>query len=131
MYRVWLIAGAVNAFAALAFAAYVRHALQGENFLPYVQMTLDTAREIQFVHALALIAIGVLTLQPGKHPFLHLAGVAFLAGSILFCGAISVSVDPTGYGDALKPLIPVGGVLLFVGWVLFTIGAATLKRPAT
>ena len=130
MHRLWLIAGAVSAFAALAFAAYVRHELQGENFLPYVQMTLDTAREIQFVHALALIAVGILTLQPGKHLFLHLAGAAFVTGTILFCGAISVAVDPTGHGDALKPLIPVGGVLLFVGWALFAIGAAALKRPA-
>jgi len=60
MHRVWLVAGAVSAFIALAFAAYTSHAL-GDNYLPMMRMMLDTAREIQFVHALALIAVGILT----------------------------------------------------------------------
>jgi len=129
MHRVWLVAGAVSAFASLAFAAWVSHKLEGE-FVPFIRITLDTAREIQFVHALAMIAVGILSLQPGRHLFLHLAGAAFLAGSVLFCGALYVSVDPTGQGDALKPLIPIGGILLFAGWTLFAIGALALKRPA-
>src|SRR5476651_1673653 len=104
MHRVWLIAGAVSAFAALAFAAYTAHAL-GDNYLPMMRMMLDTAREIQFVHALALIAVGILTMQPGRHPFFNLAGAAFLAGSILFCGGLDTAADPTGQFDALKPAI--------------------------
>jgi uncharacterized membrane protein YgdD (TMEM256/DUF423 family) len=130
MHRVWLIAGAVSAFVALAFAAWVSHEL-GDNYLPMMRMMLDTGREIQFVHALALIAVGILTLQPGRHLFLHLAGAAFLAGSILFCGGLYTAADPTGQFDALKPIIPVGGILLFAGWTFFAVGAFLLKRPAS
>src|SRR5262245_48316726 len=127
MHRVWLLAGAVLAFLALAFAAYTSHAL-GDNYLPMMRMILDTAREIQFVHALALIAVGILTMRPGSHPFLHIAGAAFLVGTILFCGGLDTSADPTGRFDALKPIIPVGGVFLFAGWALFAFGALGLKK---
>ena len=127
MHRVWLIAGGVSAFIALAFSAYTSHAL-GDNYLPMMRMLLDTAREIQFVHALALIAVGILTLQPGNHPFLHIAGASFLVGSILFCGGLDTSADPTGQFDALKPAIPIGGVFLFAGWALFIFGALSLKQ---
>ena len=130
MQRVWLTAGAVSAFIALAFAAWTTHAL-GDNYLPMLRMMLDTAREIQFVHALALIAVGILTMQPGRHLFLNLAGAAFLAGSILFCGGLDTAADPTGQFDALKPAIPVGGTLLLAGWVLFAVGALTVKAPKT
>jgi len=127
MHRVWLISGAVLAFAALAFAAYASHAL-GDNYLPMMRMMLDTAREIQFVHALALIAVGILSLQPGRHLFLDLAGGAFLAGTILFCGGLDTAADPTGQFDALKPIIPVGGILLHAGWVLFAVAVFNLKK---
>ena len=130
MHRLWLIAGAVSSFAALAFAAWASHEL-GDNYLPMMRMMLDTAREIQFVHALALIAVGILTLQPGRHLFLNLAGAAFLAGSILFCAGLDTAADPTGQFDALKPAIPVGGTLLLAGWVLFAVGAFGLKRPTS
>jgi uncharacterized membrane protein YgdD (TMEM256/DUF423 family) len=129
MHRVWLVAGAVSAFLALAFAAYTNHAL-GDNYLPMMRMILDTAREVQFVHALALIAVGILTLQPGSHPFLHLAGASFIVGTILFCGGLDTSADPTGRFDMLKPVIPIGGVFLFAGWALFAFGCLSLKRPA-
>jgi uncharacterized membrane protein YgdD (TMEM256/DUF423 family) len=129
MHRVWLTSGAVLAFAALAFAAYASHAL-GDEYLPMMRMMLDTAREIQFVHALALVAVGILSLQLGRHLFLDLAGAAFLVGAILFCGGLDTAADPTGRFDALKPIIPVGGILLHAGWVLFAIAVLTSKKAA-
>jgi uncharacterized membrane protein YgdD (TMEM256/DUF423 family) len=130
MHRVWLVLGALLGFTALAFASYTSHAL-GDEFLPMMRMLLDTAREVQLVHALALIAVGILTMQPGRHLFFNLAGGAFLAGAILFCGGLDTSADPTGRFDALKPIIPVGGMLLLAGWILLAVGAVTLKRPAS
>src|SRR6185295_331813 len=99
MHRMWLASGAILAFGALAFAAYASHAL-GDNYLPMMRMMLDTAREIQFVHALALIAVGILTLQTGRSLFLDLAGACFLVGTILFCAGLDTSADPTGQFDA-------------------------------
>jgi len=129
MHRVWLVSGALLGFAALAFASYTTHAL-GDEYLPMMRILLDTAREVQLVHAVALIAVGILTLQPGKHLFLNLAGGAFLLGTIFFCGGLDTSADPTGRFDALKPIIPVGGTLLLAGWLLLAIGGFTMKRPA-
>jgi len=130
MHRIWLVSGALLAFAALAFAAFTSHAL-GDDYLPMMRMMLDTARDIQFVHALALIAVGILTLQPGNHTFFHIAGASFLAGTVLFCGGLDTAADPTGQFDALKPVIPVGGIFLFAGWVLFAFGSLQLTRSAS
>lgn len=126
LHRVWLIAGAASALIALAFAAYVSHRL-GAEFAPFIRETVNTAREIHFVHALALIAVGILSLRSGPNLFLHLAGAAFLIGTVFFCGGLYGSADPSGQFDAFKPLIPVGGMTLMAGWVLFAVGAWNLK----
>lgn len=125
LYRVWLIAGAVSALICLAFAAYVSHRL-GAEFAPFIRETVNTAREIHFVHALALIAVGILTMR-ANNVFLHLAGAAFLVGTIFFCGGLYGSADPSGQFDAFKPVIPIGGMTLMAGWALFAVGAGTLK----
>ena len=126
MHRFWLIAGAINMFLALIIGAATGHQLQGE-FVPVIRNIFDTAREMHFVHALALIAIGIVGVQFGRMLLIDLAGWAFLAGIACFCGGIYA-----GFGVeavAFKPLIPLGGVSLMAGWVLFALGAFFLRRP--
>jgi uncharacterized membrane protein YgdD (TMEM256/DUF423 family) len=125
MYRLWLIAGAVNMLLALIVAAAVGHKLEGE-FVPIVRNIFDTAREMHFVHALALIAVGIVSAQFGRKLLIDLAGWAFLAGIVFFCGGIYAAFGPNA--TAVKPLIPVGGLSLMAGWVLFAAGALFLKR---
>jgi len=127
MYRFWLIAGAANMLFALIVAASVGHQLQGE-FVPIIRNIFDTAREMHFVHALALIAVGIVSAQFGRKLLIDLAGWAFLAGIVFFCGGIYAAFGPNA--TALKPLIPLGGVSLMLGWGLFAVGALFLKRPA-
>jgi uncharacterized membrane protein YgdD (TMEM256/DUF423 family) len=126
MYRFWLIAGAANVLLALIIAAAVGHRLEGE-FVPVIRGIFDTAREMHFVHALALIAVGIVSAQFGRKLLIDLAGWAFLAGIILFCGGIYAAFGPNA--TQLKPLVPLGGVSLMLGWALFAIGALFLKRP--
>ena len=125
MYRFWLIAGAVNMLLALIVAAAVGHKLEGE-FVPIVRNIFDTAREMHFVHALALLAVGIVSAQFGRKLLIDLAGWAFLLGIVLFCGGIYAAFGPNA--TALKPMIPVGGLSLMAGWVLFAAGALFLKR---
>lgn len=126
MTRLWLIAGALNMLLALIIAASVGHRLEGE-FVPVIRNIFDTAREMHFVHALGLIAVGIVSAQFGRKLLLDLAGAAFLAGIVLFCGGIYAAFGPNAEG--LKPLIPLGGISLMLGWVLFAAAGLFLKRP--
>ena len=124
MHRFWLIAGALNMLLALVLAAATGHRLEGE-FVPVVRDIFSTAREMHFVHALGLLAIGVLTVQFGRQRLLDYAGIAFLAGIVFFCGGIYL-----GYGPAAtaRPLIPIGGFSFMVGWLTFAAGAYRFSR---
>ena len=82
--------------------------------------------EMHFVHALALIAVGIVSAQFGRKLLIDLAGAAFLVGIILFCGGIYAAFGPEA--TAAKPLIPLGGASFMLGWVLFAAGAFFLKR---
>lgn len=125
MTRFWLIAGAVNMLIALMVAAAVGHRLEGE-FVPVIRNIFDTAREMHFVHALALLAVGILSAQFGRKTLLDLAGAAFLAGIVFFCGGIYAAFGPNAAG--VKPLIPVGGASFMTGWALLA-AAALFLRP--
>jgi uncharacterized membrane protein YgdD (TMEM256/DUF423 family) len=125
MFRFWLIAGALNMLLALVIAAAVGHRLEGE-FVPVIRNIFDTAREMHFVHALALIAVGIVSGQFGRKLTVDLAGWAFLAGIVFFCGGIYLGFGPNA--TQARALIPVGGVSLMAGWVLFAVGAFFLKR---
>ncbi len=125
MTRLWLVAGALNMLIALIVAAAVGHRLEGE-FVPVIRNIFDTAREMHFVHALGLIAVGIVSAQFGRRLLLDLAGGAFLAGVIFFCGGIYLAFGPSA--TAVKPLIPLGGATLMLGWMLFAAAALFLKR---
>lgn len=125
MYRFWLIAGALNMLLALIVAAAVGHRLEGE-FVPVIRAIFDTAREMHFVHALALIAVGIVSAQFGRKLLIDLAGWAFLAGIVFFCGGIYLGFGPNA--TQVRPLIPLGGVSLMLGWILFAAGAFFLRR---
>jgi uncharacterized membrane protein YgdD (TMEM256/DUF423 family) len=125
MTRTWLVAGALNMLLALIVAASVGHRLEGE-FVPVVRNIFDTAREMHFVHALGLITVGIVSAQFGRKLLLDLAGAAFLGGIIFFCGGIYAAFGPSA--TSVKPLIPVGGVSLMLGWVLFAAAALVVKR---
>jgi uncharacterized membrane protein YgdD (TMEM256/DUF423 family) len=124
MSRFWLCAGALNMLLALAFGAATGHRLEGE-FVPVLRQVLDTAREMHFVHALALIAVGVINIQCGQKRLIDLAGWAFLAGIVFFCGGIYGAFGP--WALAVKPMIPLGGILFMLGWILFALGSFYLR----
>jgi uncharacterized membrane protein YgdD (TMEM256/DUF423 family) len=74
-------------------------------------------------HALALLAVGI---AAGHHRtrLIQLAGIAFTAGIVLFCGSLYV-LSLTG--DRLFPgSAPIGGAALILGWGLL---AFAVFRP--
>ncbi|MCE9651241.1 MAG: DUF423 domain-containing protein, partial [Parvibaculum sp.] len=107
MPRFCMIAGAANMLLALMIAAATGHQLQTE-FVPVLRNILDTAREMHFVHALALVAVGIVASSFERNRLIEFAGFAFLTGITFFCGGIYAAYDLNL--PALKPMIPLGGI---------------------
>jgi uncharacterized membrane protein YgdD (TMEM256/DUF423 family) len=89
----------------------------------------DTARDIvrsgvqmQGWHALALLGTGLWAPRGGR--FCHAAGLAFVLGTVAFCGAVYALAFA---GIHAGPLAPIGGTLLMLGWAFLGISAI---RPA-
>jgi uncharacterized membrane protein YgdD (TMEM256/DUF423 family) len=79
-----------------------------------------TAVDYQFVHALALLLIGLLAAQRPS-PALHAAVWCMAAGVLLFSGSL-YALTLSGV-RALGAITPFGGVLLIVGWALLLVAA--------
>lgn len=125
MNRLWLVTGSLSMLLALAIAAASGHGSTGE-FVPLGRQVLDTAREMHLVHSFALLLLAVLPLNDTPSRLKTLAGILFLAGIIMFPGGIYAS-RLLGI-DAVRPLIPIGGMSLMLGWVLLALAALRKAR---
>ncbi|MFC4354073.1 DUF423 domain-containing protein [Chryseomicrobium palamuruense] len=118
--KLFLIAGAINGFLAVALGAFGAHALKERLTERYLAIW-ETAVQYQMFHAIALIAIGIL-LHPnllGASGILNGAGYAILIGIIIFSGSLFV-LALSGVG-ILGAITPIGGVAFLVGWILLIV----------
>ncbi len=105
---------------AVGFGSYAAHGLADA---PQAQEWVEKASRYQMYHALALLALASL---PDRARRLQLlAGVFFVAGIVLFCGAL--------YGLALADLplrgvAPWGGTAFILGWLVLAIAAVRSNR---
>lgn len=112
--RSWRTLGALFALTGVAAGAFGAHALRA-SLSPASLATWQTAVQYQFVHALALLAVGLwmrTARQPGA---LRLAGVCFSLGILLFSGSLYL-LALSGVG-VLGMVTPLGGTLFIVGWL--------------
>jgi len=116
MARLWIGAGAVAGLLAVALAALAAHGLDAIG--PARLGMLRNALQMQGWHALALLACGLWAPRGGR--LADCAGAAFLAGSLLFCGAVYALAWG---GVSLGGLAPAGGMLLMLGWALLGLSA--------
>jgi uncharacterized membrane protein YgdD (TMEM256/DUF423 family) len=117
MERLWIALGALSGLIAVAMAAAAAHLLTA----PAAQAMAGRAVEMQFWHALALLAVGLWASRGGM--LAHLAGAAFVIGSAAFCGAVYALALA---GRNLGLLAPTGGTLLMLGWALLFL--STFRR---
>ncbi len=112
MYRKIIIAGAVNAFLAVALGAFAAHGLK-QHFGEYELRIWQTAVDYQMAHALGLILIGLLakTLEIN----LTKSGWIMLTGIILFSGSLYI-LSLTGI-KALGMITPFGGMCFLIAWI--------------
>jgi uncharacterized membrane protein YgdD (TMEM256/DUF423 family) len=121
MQRVWMTLGALAGLGAVAMAAVAAHALHGAD--PAARQIVESGVQMEGWHALALLATGLWAPRGGR--LADLAGAAFLAGLLLFCGA-TYSLGLLGVSWGV--LAPTGGTLLMVGWLLLAVSTA-FPRP--
>lgn len=125
--KLFIIAGAVNAFISVALGAFGAHGLEGKMPEKYLAIW-NTATQYQMYHALGLIAIGIL-MGPsllGHLTQLNWAGYLMLAGIILFSGSLYV-LSLTQIG-VLGAITPIGGVAFLASWILIIIAALKIAH---
>jgi uncharacterized membrane protein YgdD (TMEM256/DUF423 family) len=118
MQRIWIILGSLAGCGAVGMAAFEAHGLARLD--PAALHIVDSAVRMQGWHALALLAVGLWAPRGGL--LADVAGGAFAAGLVLFCGAVySLGLSGVSWGI----LAPTGGTLLMIGWLL--LGASALR----
>lgn len=144
MSRYWLILGALLAGLSVATGAFAAHGLDAvfqkkyESAEPkivagfsvpasykYLQ-DFKTGAEYQMYHALALIAVGLVS-QTRKSVALDVAGWCFLIGIVLFSGLL-YALTITGV-RWLGAIVPIGGVAFIAGWISLVIGILAPTIP--
>lgn len=122
---VWVGVGALVGACGVALGAFGAHGF-AETADPLPLQWWQTAVDYHLVHALALLAVGVA--PPGllKQSWRCVAGCLFLAGVVLFCGALySLALGaPVGVAH----LAPLGGLALVAGWLALSVGALARRR---
>lgn len=123
MKEVLLTFGGIYGMLAVIFGAFGAHALKKTLDVEQLK-SFETGVKYQMYHALLLIILGI------TFPFLEtsqvIMGWCFILGIFLFSFSIYGLVLSSSKGKKLKilgPVTPLGGLLLVVGWILFTVNA--------
>ncbi|MDO4896002.1 MAG: DUF423 domain-containing protein [Moraxella sp.] len=116
----WLKISALNLALAVALGAFGAHGLKKMADV-YAQQIWQTATLYLFIHALGLLALGVL--QKLGH---HVAKVALCLqiGVVIFSGTLYLMA--LGLPRWLGAITPIGGTLMIIGWLLLAF--STLKK---
>src|SRR3954453_18276290 len=116
---IWLIVAAFFGVLAVSCGAFGAHALKARLSADSPMLAnWETASRYQMYHALALLAVGLLA-AGNRSQLLNIAGLSMTLGIIIFSGCLYALVL-TGQ-RWLGAVVPFGGLLLIVGWVLLAI----------
>ena len=121
----FLMLGSINGLLAVALGAFGAHGLK--NLLDAQgHAWWETAVHYHGLHALALLAVGIVALHgPSSRP-LRWAGWAFTLGIVLFCGSL-YALALTGV-RGLGAITPLGGVAFLIAWGSLAYHANHMKR---
>ena len=118
MARIFVFLGALNGLLAVALGAYASHGLRhrlSDRMLDGFQIGVD----YQGLHALALLATGLLMLHIPGSRWGRVSGWLFLLGICLFSGSLYALALFGGSG--LGVITPIGGMTLLAGWLALAI----------
>ena len=124
-----LVAGALLMALATAVGAIGAHVLRGQ-LSPDRYAVLQTAVLYQFMHALGLLILGMVSARFGVRT-LRLAADLLLVGVVLFSGSLYALL--AGAPRVIGALTPLGGGCLIAGWCLAAVAlwraGAAAARP--
>jgi len=115
--------GCVFGFLAVALGAFGAHGLK--NILDdYSLGVYKTAVDYQIWHALALLAVGLLS--RGSHPtILKYSGCAFSFGILVFSGTLYLlAITKLKW---LGAITPIGGLSFLIGWILLGLASYQMR----
>lgn len=120
----WVAWGAVFGAIAVAAGAFGAHGLKAL-VTPERLQVFETAVRYQAIHALALLALGILS-SASTDRRLVWAGTAMTTGILVFSGSLYVLVlTDTAWLGAITPL---GGVSFIAGWLFLAAWAFSRRR---
>lgn len=123
MSRIFLFLGALNSLLAVALGAFGAHALR-ERIGPELLTIYHTSSTYHAIHALGLLAVGLLLLHTGSR-WAMAAGWLLFIGILLFCGSL-YTLAMTGMHQ-LGIITPFGGAAFLLGWTCLCIAAWRLR----
>jgi len=125
MANLFIAIAAVNGFVAVACGAFAAHGLRAR--LPADLLAIfQTGVQYQMYHALALLAVGLLSLHMGSSGLLRASGWLFLVGIVIFSGSLYIlALSGVRW---LGAITPIGGVAFLAGWLLLL--AAVLRQTS-
>ena len=118
--RSFVIIGCLLLTAAGALSAYGFHGL-ADSVSAAKQESWNWAVDMQFYHALGLVLVGLVGGRIGPSWPLRLAGIGMLGGILIFSGLIYA--ETLGAPEAIGEIVPTGGTLFMLSWLLFAIAA--------
>ena len=120
-----LVMGGLLTAMAVILAALSSHALPDVMAEPIRSHRLSTALQMHEFSAPGLILIGLALLARPRHRIWHIAAALLLAGIVLFCGNLYLLAMTQS--TPASWLTPLGGLCLITAWLVFAMGALTLK----
>jgi uncharacterized membrane protein YgdD (TMEM256/DUF423 family) len=119
MLRVFVMLAAFFGFTGVALGAFAAHGLKNKLSAEYLAV-FQTGTHYQLIHALALLAVAVLSIYlPGR--LVNTAGWMFCLGIVLFSGSL-YALTLTGI-STLGIITPFGGLSFLAGWLCLGVAA--------
>ena len=112
-YTTWIITGSIFAGLAVLFGAFGAHGLKSR-VSPEDLVIFETGVRYQMYHALALIVLGLIAMNPAVN-ISSLPFVLFVLGIVIFSGTLYL-IPLTGF-RWLGAITPIGGTALIAGWM--------------
>lgn len=122
--RAFLFVGSLSALVSVAAGAFGAHAARA--FLSSQALAIyDTAVRYQMLHAVALCIVAFVCARTGTRAA-RAAGVLFVVGTLLFCGALYLH-SLADVRQAAR-LAPFGGASFIAGWACLAWAALRVGR---
>jgi len=123
--RFFIVIGCLFLATAGALAAFGFHG-PADIMTPEKRPSWAWAVEMQYYHGGGLVLLGILTNQLGKSWFLRAAGALMICGILVFSGLVYAGTF--GVLLSLSQIVPTGGSMLMLSWVVVALGILAAGR---